>query len=319
MKNRPDTFLVTGALGCIGAWTLYHLIERGKQVISFDISTDRHRLDYLLGPSEQEAITFLQGDVADTDHVRDVFAQHDITHVIHLAALQVPACKARPATAARVNVVGTVNVFEAARHEGVEHVAYASSVAVYGPASEYASEPVSEAAAPAPRTMYGVYKVANEGAARLYWQDYQMSSTALRPYTIYGVGRDQGLTSDPTKAMRAAARGEAFEIGFSGTMQFQWASDVAQQFIDAAMHPLDGAYVFNLGTAPATVDEVIALIQAVAPEATIRCADRTLPFPEQFADAKLRNHLPRVYETPLADGIRQTIEHFKRYPNSESA
>ena len=318
-QNSSETFLVTGALGCLGAWTLRHLTESGAQVVSFDISTDRHRLDLLMKPSEQEAITFLEGDLTDTERVRTIFEEREITHVIHLAALQVPFCKADPPAGAHVNVVGTTNVFEAARRAGVGHVAYASSVAVYGPPSTYAPGPIAHDARPAPGTLYGVWKVTNEETARIYWQNHQLSSTALRPYTIYGVGRDQGLTSDPTKAMRAAARGELFEIGFGGTMQFQWASDVARHFIEAARHSLNGAHVFNLGTTSASVAEVIDLITDIEPGAQITHTDENLPFPEVFDGHMLKRHMPDVYETPLAEGIRQTIEHFRGedYPHKK--
>ena len=306
------TFLVTGAMGCIGAWVLKHLVAQGQRAIAFDLSTDRHRLDWVMTSAEQSAITFVQGDLTDTAQVKEVFKAHEVTHVVHLAALQVPFCRANPVLGAQVNVTGTVNLFEAAREAGVRHVAYASSIAVYGPASEYPTGPVMHDASCAPRTLYGVYKVANEGTAQIYWQDHKISSMGLRPYTVYGVGRDQGMTSDPTKAMWAAVKGEAFEIAFGGVMQFQLASDVALQFIDAAEQNSEGAHVFNLGTPPVSVDEVIELIREVKPDAQITRKETRLPFPESFDDSALRAHVSHVYETLLAEGIRLTMEHFAR-------
>jgi len=304
------TFLVTGAMGCIGAWVLKQLAERGERAVAFDLSTDRHRLDWVMSPEEQAGITFVQGDLTDVAQVKDVFKTYEITHVVHLAALQVPLCRANPVAGAQVNVTGTVNVFEAARATGVSHVAYASSIAVYGSAAEYPAGPVAHAALHAPQTLYGVYKVANEGTARIYWQDYRISSMGLRPYTVYGVGRDQGMTSDATKAMWAAVKGEPFEIGFGGVMQFQLASDVALQFIDAAEQNSEGTHVFNLGTSPVSVDDVIKLIREVKPDAQITRKETRLPFPESFDDSALRAHVSHVYETPLAEGIRLTMEHF---------
>jgi nucleoside-diphosphate-sugar epimerase len=305
------TVLVTGAMGCIGAWVLKHLVAQGQQVVAFDLSTDRHRLDWVMTPDEQAAITFVQGDLTDTEQVKESFKAHEVTHVVHLAALQVPFCRANPVLGAQVNVTGTVNVFEATREAGIRHLAYASSIAVYGPASDYPARPVMHNASRAPRTLYGVYKVANEGTAQIYWQDHKISSIGLRPYTVYGVGRDQGLTSDPTKAMWAAVKGESFEIAFGGVMQFQLASDVALQFIDAVEQNSEGAHVFNLGTPPVSVDEVIELIRDVKPDAQITRNETRLPFPESFDDSALRAHVSRVYETPLAEGIRLTMEHFE--------
>ena len=306
------TFLVTGAMGCIGAWVLKHLVAQGERAVAFDLSTDRHRLDWVMMPDEQAAITFVQGDLTDMGQIKEAFKANEVTRVVHLAALQIPFCRANPVLGSQVNVTGTVNLFEAAREAGVRHLAYASSVAVYGPASEYPAGPVAHEAPHAPRTLYGVYKVANEGMARIYWQDHGISSLGLRPYTVYGVGRDQGMTSDPTQAMWAAVRGEPFEIGFGGVMQFQLASDVALQFIVAADQAGEGAHVFNLGTPPVSVDEVIELILKIKPDAQITRKEMRLPFPESFDNSALRAHASHVYETPLAEGIRLTMEHFER-------
>jgi nucleoside-diphosphate-sugar epimerase len=306
------SFLVTGAMGCIGAWALKHLVAQGERAVAFDLSTDRHRVDWVMTPDEQAAITFVQGDLTDARQVKEVFKVYGVTHVVHLAALQVPLCRANPVLGSQVNVTGTVNLFEAAREVGVRHLAYASSIAVYGPSALYPKGPIAHKALHAPQTLYGVYKVANEGTARIYWQDHGISSLGLRPYTVYGVGRDQGMTSDVTKAMWAAVKGEPFEIGFGGVMQFQLASDVALQFILAAEQAVDGAHVFNLGTPPVSVDDVIELIQEIKPEVQITRKETRLPFPESFDDSALRAHMSHVYETPLANGIHLTMEHFKR-------
>jgi nucleoside-diphosphate-sugar epimerase len=310
MGAMNDVYFVTGGLGCVGAWTLYHLVREGKRSVCFDLGDDRHRLDLLLSPDEQAAITFVRGDITDPGQVLDAFTRHAVTRVVHLAALQVPFCRANPPLGAQVNVTGTVNIFEAARQAGVRQLAYASSVAVYGPAALYPPGLLAHNAPFAPQTLYGVYKVANEQTAKVYWQDHNIASVALRPYTIYGLGRDQGLTSEPTKAMHAAARGEDYHIGFGGTMQFQYASDVAQQFLAAAEEPCVGAFAYNLGTPPVAVREVAQAIMAECPHVTISCADTILPFPLGCDDSALRAHATHVYETPLAAGVAATIAAF---------
>jgi nucleoside-diphosphate-sugar epimerase len=307
-----DAYLVTGGLGCVGAWTLYHLRRQGRRAVCFDLSEDRHRLDLLMSRDEQNDVTFVTGDLRDFAQVKQAFETHAITHVIHLAALQVPFCRADPVLGAQVNVTGTVNIFEAARQCGVGHLTLASSIAVYGPPGDYAPGLLPPEAPQRPRTLYGAYKVANELTAQVYWQDHHLSSTVLRPYTVYGLGRDQGLTSDPTKAMLAAARGENFHIAFGGKMQFHFASDVALQFIEAANQPCGGALAFSLGTPPVAVSEVARLIMQVKPGAQITCAEAPLPFPEGCEASPLHRHFNRVYETPLVDGIRDTILSFER-------
>lgn len=279
-------------------------------MVAFDLSTHGQRLDLLMTEDEQQTVTFVQGDIVDTEQVVRVVREQALTHVIHLAALQVPFCRADPVRGAQVNVLGTVNVFEAARQTGVKHLALASSVAVYGSPETYPPGVLALDAVQDPHTLYGVYKQADEGIARVYWQDHQISSTSLRPYTVYGIGRDQGLTSDPTKAMLAAAAGQPYHIGFGGTTQMQWASDVAQQFIQASEQAEQGAVAYNLGGAPVTVAEIVRLIQAEVPGAKITHGEASLPFPLGLDDSQLRSRAGRVFATPLADGIQATIQAF---------
>jgi nucleoside-diphosphate-sugar epimerase len=300
-------------MGCIGAWTMYHLLQQGKKAVNFDLSEERHRLDLLMSREEQEAgITFVKGDLTDAKAVRSVMEDFGITHIIHLAALQVPSVRANPVLGANVNVTGTVNVFEAAKQVGLKHVVYASSIAVYGAAKDYPPGLLAHDAPMNPATLYGVFKIANEGTAKIYYSESGITSTVLRAYTVYGLGRDFGLTSEPTKAMLAAAKGEDFHISFGGRMQFHYASDVARQFIEAAEKPLDGAYGFNLGTMPVAVSEVAELIMQVKPGVKITVGDTILPFPEGCDPTELYNHFGNVYETPLDEGVRQTIAGFER-------
>lgn len=307
-----DTYLVTGGMGCIGAWALYHLQRSGKRAVNFDQSVDRQRVNWLMSAEEQADIAFVQGDLRDTDGLKAVFAEHSITHVIHLAALQVPFCRADPVLGAEVNVTGTVNIFEAARANGVGHIAFASSIGVYGPPSDFPPGLIPNDAPKRPRTLYGAYKVCNEGAALVYYEENGITSTCLRPYTVYGVGRNQGMTSEPTKALAAVAKGQPYHIPFSGAMQFQLASDVARQFILAAQQPLAGAYGFNLGGESQTVADFVAAAQGVLPAAKIEVTDNPLPFPAGFDDSALRASFDSVYETPLEEGIARTIAHIQR-------
>ena len=116
-ENR---FLVTGALGCIGAWVVNELHAAGQRVYTFDLSSDRRRLALLLDPDALAAVPHISGDIADLGAVERALNTHAITNVIHLAALQIPLVRSDPPLGARVNVLGTVNVFEAVRRHGAE-------------------------------------------------------------------------------------------------------------------------------------------------------------------------------------------------------
>ena len=294
-----ERFLVTGALGCIGAWATCLLVREGVGVTSFDVGANHSRLRLIMESEEIERVAFVRGDITEREALERTLAEHEITNVLHLAALQVPFCKADPSLGARVNVVGTVNVFQAVERRGLSTtVAYASSAAVY-----------DEGGAIAPKTLYGVYKVANEETAHVFWQDDRVASIGLRPFCVYGPGRDQGLTSTPTLAMHAAARGEPYRISFGGRTQFHYAPDVAAAFIRASRTPPEGAAVYDLGGPSTHMSELVRAIEAAAPDATatITFEDAPLPFPERLPGEEIALPL-----TPLEEGVRQTIEVFRR-------
>src|SRR5262249_29018724 len=282
-------FLVTGALGCIGAWVARNLVREGIETTVLDVGKDPHRMRLIMSEDELAKVKFITGDITDLATVEAAYKDSAATHVIHLAALQVPVCKANPTLGAQVNVVGTVNIFEAAKRAGLRRVTYASSAAVYGSSDEYDEGPVGHDAPLKPRNLYGVYKLANEGTARIYWLDDGITSIGLRPYTVYGPGRDQGMTSGPTKAMLAAAQGKPFHIPFGGRVGFQYTDDAANAFILAATAPFEGADVFSLRGSVVPMREVVDAIEAAEPSAKglITFDDKTLGLPEELDDSAL--------------------------------
>lgn len=297
------TYLVTGVLGAIGAWTVKALLERGARVVGLDRATGGHRLDLVLEPGSRDELELVAGDIADLDGLERLLAERRVTNVIHLAALQVPFVRADPARGALVNVVGTVNVLEAVRRAGIgTPVVYASSIAALG---ALPGEP--------PQTLYGVFKRANEETAVRYWEDYGVASVGLRPHTVYGPGRDQGLTSAPTVAMLAAAAGVAFTIPFGGSLQFQYLPDVAEAFVGAGELDPSGASVHTLDGPSASVDEVVRLIGDASGVGvgTIGWSGDPLPFPGEADGSSFVALLGGTVNRPLAEGVADTVERFR--------
>ncbi|HEX4521512.1 MAG TPA: NAD(P)-dependent oxidoreductase [Gaiellaceae bacterium] len=304
-------FLVTGSAGCIGAWVVHELVDAGESVTMFDLSTDARRPALLLDPDRLAQVPSVAGDIADLAALEQALDEHEITNVIHLAALQVPFCRADPPLGARVNVLGTVNVFEAVarRLERMAPVVYASSVAAFD-APEDGKAPGMDGH---PGTIYGVFKRANESTAAVYRAESGVPSIGLRPHTVYGVGRDQGLTSAPTTAMLAAAAGVPYTIPYGGSAQLQLAADVARAFIGASLSGSGEATVHNLPGPKVSVTDVIAAIEAAVPASagSIGSEDVLLPFPEEVDSASFDALVPGFAATPLAEGVRSTVERFR--------
>jgi nucleoside-diphosphate-sugar epimerase len=309
-----ETFMLTGALGCIGAWTTRNLVRDGATVVATDLATDPARLRLIMDDDELAQVKFVKLDVTDLKAVRSVVEENGVTHIVHLAGLQIPFCRANPSVGAAVNVVGTINILEAARHNWgqVKGLAYASSLAVLGPAEQYLETPVRDAAPLLPATLYGVYKQANEWTARIYWQDWQIPSVGLRPYIVYGMGRDQGMTSDITKALLATVAGRPYHIRFGGPVGLQYADDVARIFIGCARSGYHGATACNLRNDVVRVEDFVALVKARYPDANLTVqSDNLLPYPYDLDDSGLAAILGKVLHTPLVEAVDATLVMFR--------
>jgi UDP-glucuronate 4-epimerase len=298
------TYLVTGALGAIGAWSVRSLVDRGERVVTYDLGGSDHRLRLALSDEQLAALTRVDGDVTDLGQLERVIDEHEVDAIIHLAALQVPFVREDPVAGARVNVTGTVNVLEAARRRAdrMRPVVYASSIAA-----------IAEPGAAHPSTLYGVFKLANEGTAERYFADYGVSSVGLRPHTVYGPGRDQGLTSAPTAAMVAAAEGREFRIPFGGALQFQYVADAGEALVRASEASAVGASVHNLDGPVVTMQELIAVIERAAPDAAglISAGDEPLPFPPSVDATSFIELVGGPLSRPIEEGVAEAIASFR--------
>ena len=293
--------LVTGGLGFIGAWTTRVLLDGGHTVRTFDMHDDDTLFDAIVGAGRAAEVSRITGDITDEPAVDAAVVGCDA--VVHLAAVLIPTARKDPLLGAWINVLGTLHVFEAAKRAGVRGVAFASSAAVFGP---------DDGIHPQPRTHYGAYKLCNEGNARAYWDDAGIRSVGLRPSTVYGPGREIGVTADPTLAMRAAAEGRPYAIRFTGETGMDYVEDVARIFARAATETPDGAHSFSLQGQLARIDEVVDAIKAEVPGADVRAEGPALMFAAEVDESPLHALFPGFARTPLADGVRKTIDFYRR-------
>ena len=161
-----ERVLITGVLGCLGAWVARCVLDDGDDVVGYDLGDARHRLELVLG-DDIDRLEIVKGDITELAAVERALDEHEITRVVHLAALQVPFVRANPPLGMHVNVAGTVNVFDAVsrRLDRIPGVMYASSSAIYNASDP---SPAPETGGTSPSTLYGVSKLADEGIARVY-------------------------------------------------------------------------------------------------------------------------------------------------------
>jgi nucleoside-diphosphate-sugar epimerase len=308
--------LLTGGYGCIGSWIVRSLLERGDQAWIYDLREDPRRLRLILPEEQVRQVPFLRGDVTDLANLRAAIEQQQITHFVHLAGLQVPVCRADPMLGAKVNVVGTLAVFEAVRlSQGqVQRLVYASSAAVFGPPEAYPPGRLDDDVPLKPTTHYGYFKCCNEGNARIAYQDHGLSSIGLRPWTVYGVGRDFGMTSEPTKAIKSMALGRPYHITYGGWQDLQFVDDVARVFVCCLEAPYQGAKSYNLRGDVVDLPTFHRALVEVDAEAARRITfgERQIAIAYDLDDSALQRDLGPMPRTPLVEGIRRTLHDFRQ-------
>lgn len=236
------TYLVTGAAGFIGMHTSLRLLSRGDQVVGvdnlsdyYDVTLKEARLAHL---SSHPAFTFHKLDVADRQGMADLFAREKPQRVIHLAAQAgVRYSLTNPHAYIDANVQGFTNILEACRHNGIEHLAYASSSSVYGgntklPFSEHDNidHPVS---------LYAATKKANELMAHTYSHLFRLPTTGLRFFTVYGPwGRPDMAMFLFTKAI---LEGKPIDVFNHGKMvrDFTYIDDIVEGVIRVIDKPAE--------------------------------------------------------------------------------
>jgi UDP-glucuronate 4-epimerase len=230
-------FLVTGAAGFIGSHAAHLLLERGDEVIGldnlndyYDVSLKQARLALL---KQRPNFRFVKLDLADRTGMQELFAQEKFARVIHLAAQAgVRYSLQNPLAYVDSNVVGFANVLEGCRHNGVEHLVYASTSSVYGANTKM---PFSvHQNVDHPLSFYAATKKANELMAHTYAYLYKLPVTGLRFFTVYGPwGRPDMALFLFTKNILAGKPIDVFNYG-NHRRDFTYVDDIAQGVVRAA-------------------------------------------------------------------------------------
>lgn len=323
MMASSEHVLVTGCQGFFGAWIVKELLAKpGVEVTAMDLRENNGIFDQVLSPEEVGRLNRIYMDIGDTKAIVDAFVSMKPTGVIHLAGLQIPLVKASPALGATVNVTGTVNIFQAAvalaEKAGTAPipVIYASSAAVLGPEEDYALKPIpAETVIHRPATLYGVYKLANEGTGRIFWQDHKVPSAGLRPLTAYGVGREVGLTSGPAKAIKATVMNRNYTMPMKGITGFAYVRDIARIFVGCleSTKKSPGSRVFGIRGHVLTVEDFMSqhLEQELPKSKELVVMDPkapAVPIAANVDEAPLEEFLGKgegCLHTPLRQAIRE--------------
>lgn len=227
-------FLVTGAAGFIGFHVSQRLLAAGHQVVGidnlndyYDVNLKHARLNLI---KADPGFTFIEMDLADRDAMASLFDKQKFQRVIHLGAQAgVRYSIENPHAYADSNLTGHLNILEGCRHHKIEHLLYASSSSVYGLNRKMPFS--TEDSVDHPVSLYAATKKANELMSHTYSHLYQLPTTGLRFFTVYGPwGRPDMALFKFTRAMIA---GEAIDVYNQGQMKrdFTYIDDIAEAIV----------------------------------------------------------------------------------------
>ena len=305
--------LVTGAAGFIGSHLVEALVAQGASVtclVHYNSNSSLGNLA-LLPPDRRQRLTIAAGNVEDSDFVQRTVDGHDI--VMHLAALiAIPYSYVAPRSYVRTNVVGTLNVLEAARRFGVRRIVHTSTSEVYGTARY---EPIDENHPLQGQSPYSASKIAADKLCESYFCSFATPVVTLRPFNTFGP-RQSARAVIPTIISQALERNEVRLGALTPMRDMTYVADTVEGFILAATTPGIEGETINLGTGQTySIGEFAQRILGLMNSSAAVVPDSTRDRPAGSEVMKLvsnndkaRRLLGWTPQTQLDDGLRQAID-----------
>ena len=291
--------VVFGGCGFLGSWLIKKLLDNNFNVVIFDKEIKKNFLKKIIKFSNNK-IDFIKGDITNYDQVFLASQKGEV--LVNLAGLMTPGCSQNPILGNAVNVVGSINVFEAAKNQKNKYVVYTSSGGVFGR---------NNPKIPFPETHYGAFKLAVEGIARALYLEDKFSSFGLRPFVIYGPGREIGGTAGITLACRASANNEDYTIPFSGKAGFVYVEDVTEIIFRLIQEQPKGANVVNINGITCDVSKIIKILNKINKNNKILFKNNNLPVVGEILGNSPKKYFKNFVFTCLDVGLVKTVEFYK--------
>jgi nucleoside-diphosphate-sugar epimerase len=278
--------LITGGSGLVGAYAVAMLLARDERPVVFDAALNER----LLGAVgvDTAKVALIRGDMMDLPALISVLRDHDCDRIIHLAAFLGEEVQRRPYSGVRLNYMGTVNVFEAARLEKVVRVVFPSSGTVYLGSLAEGLEKIDESIPMNPPSIYAATKAGCEFMGRAYAKRYGFEFVCLR-YTggLYGPS-PAALKATREIAIqqmiRAAVKGDAAKISWPyGPAEILYGKDAAKGTVLAVLKDRFKETLFHIGNGKTlSGDDILNAVRKAYPgsDITLVKTDNPMPYPE---------------------------------------
>ena len=296
MANKG--ILVTGGTGLVGAYAVGMLLERGERPVVFDVALNERLLSAVgVDPSK---VTLVRGDMMDLPAIISALRDNDCDRIIHLAAFLGEEVQRRPYSGVRLNFMGTVNVFEAARLEKVTRVIFPSSGTVYLGSLGEGLAKIDESIPMNPPSVYAATKASCEFMGRAYAKRYGFEFICLR-YTggLYGPS-PAALKATREIAIqqmiRAAVKGEAAKISWPyGPSEILYGKDAAKGTVLAVLKDKFKDTLFHIGNADmVSGDDIVDAIRKAFPGSNIELQKTNNPMP--YPESRLSSDFSRAQD-----------------------
>jgi nucleoside-diphosphate-sugar epimerase len=298
--------LVAGGSGFIGSHLIRELLEKGEEVIIFDLAPNTKLIEDI-----KDRVKIVRGDATNLVDILHAVQENGVHDVYHLIALLADVSQEKPLLALKVNVESTLNLLEAARILRLGKIIFASSVAVYDPK---AKPPVSESSRLQPASVYGATKVLSEFYGMHYQQSFGVDFRALRFTTIYGRGKTGGSTGICSMLIEKSALGQMVEVAVADAVtDWLYIKDAVRSLVLAREAAGLKERIYNIGAGTYSVREIVERVKKQLPNSRFRLrSEKTFPWPPSYDWSKASDELGYAPLYGIEDGITNFIEEVKK-------
>lgn len=297
--------LVTGGAGFIGTYLVPALLEKGVEVVVFDIVRNPASL-----ASVRDQIKYVKGDLGSSVDLYRAMMTHKVTDVFHLGAILAEPCEENPLMGFKVNFQSTLALLDASVALRVRRFVMISSISVFGKDVE---EPVADDAAKNPATIYGQTKLACEHALLWYARKHGLDTRAVRFTWVFGPGRTTGITAlYSSLLLDAIARGEPLEIpNPDETGDWLYVRDAVKALLAVWEAEKPGQRIYNIAGGVHAIREVIEIAKRYRPDAQVTFLEGSTtgsPYPAAYDDSAARREIGWEPDYTIDEAVREHLD-----------
>ena len=306
-------YLITGGRGFIGCQVIRQLLKQGHSVLCTAHNLDKTSMHEALTQEEIDQIKVVKADIGDTALMTGLMKEHKIDKVIHLAAILGDLAEKDPAEAVRVNILGTISIFDACLAAGVKRVVWGSSQSVFGTEEYYKQfypdkELVPNDVPLHPALIYGMTKTFNESIAEWYFDKYGLETIGLRYTMVFGIARQRGAGQYATNLINKPAEGEKGVVEYGDTVpNWIYVDDAARATVIASQCPNPKTRNFTIGGDRTPIREIRDYVLSLLPNAEIELLPGAFPSCYNLDCSAAEQELGYKNAYSTFEGVKETI------------